>query len=842
MILPLKYTSILALLVQVSFAATLQVTTLKDEDDGSADPGLGTGLSLREAISYGAEGDTIVFAASLSGATITLENGQIQVDKLLEIDGSALDQAVILRGSDSDRLLEVVEGGDLTIRSVILENGYAFNDDPGNTGGAIRAAGALKLVNCLLRNNQGFFGGAISIHDGATVQILNTTFYENEATAAGGAILNDDSVLILEHSTLTKNHAAQGGGIWMLTGEILLGNSIVAGNSASVRGADIRITGTINVAGVNVLSTLDDSGLSAGSAVIVADARLAPLANYGGPTPSIPPLPGSPAIDAATSSTMATDQRGAPRPAGTARDIGAVEAHFYTVTTMADASPGSLREGLSLGAFTTAVQFDPSLNGATLILTEGELSSTRSLAISGYGLSEGLTIDANGAFTNNRVLRINAPHTIFMEYLTLRGGQTTGINSNDHSGGGLLNRGNLIMQNCHITANYSSQHGGGIEHQGNLLRVVDSTVNQNTAQKDGGGISGRFANRIEVLRSTLSGNEGASGGGIALFQTTLDLTACSLIENHARTDGGGAYLRRGGFSSARNSTFARNFAAKSGGGIFSFDNTSLILEHCTIANNESIGAGGGIWNADQLTLANTVIGDNQAGETNAREIYEHPSNSQIKLVGVNCVAYVGSATSLTAGPQLIVAAPNLGPLGNYGGSTLTKAPLPNSPLIDVGGTTELMIDQSGESRIKSGTADIGAVEYEAAITLPLMLAVNSDGDGIPFGVKDALGLTPGIANAGSSRLLSAPLVQDSGALQLSFMVNPSPLLPLKIILERASTLNPADFQEIYRYNPNSHHNESNGIEETRDGETILLNDTTPPVNQAFYRLKVELDL
>lgn len=841
MISPLKFTSILALLVQVSFASTLQVTTLEDEDDGSADPGLGTGLSLREAINYGAEGVTIVFAASLSGATITLENGQIQVDKLLEIDGSALDQAVILRGSGSDRLLEVVEGGDLTIRSVILENGQAFNDDPGNTGGAIRADGALKLVNCLLRNNQGFFGGAISIHGGATAEILNTTFYENEASV-GGAILNDNSVLILEHSTLTKNHAAQGGGIWMLTGEIFLENSIVAGNSASFMGADIRNTGTINVAGVNVLSTLDDSELSAGSAVIVADARLAPLANYGGPTPSIPPLPGSPAIDAATSSTMATDQRGAPRPAGTAQDIGAVEAHFYTVTTMDDGSPGSLREGLSPGEFTTAVQFDPSLNGATLILTEGELSSTRSLAISGYGLSEGFTIDANGASTNHRVFRINDPHTIFMEYLTLRGGQTTGTNPNDHSGGGLLNRGNLIMQNCHITANQSSQHGGGIEHQGNLLRVVDSTVNQNTAQNDGGGISGRFANQIEVLRSTLSGNEGFSGGGIALFQTTLDLTACSLIENHARHDGGGAYLRQGGSSSARNSTFARNFAAISGGGIFSFDNSSLILEHCTIANNESAGAGGGIWNGDQLTLANTVIGDNQAGDTNAREIREHTSNSQITLEGVNCVAYLGSTTSLTAGPQLIVTAPNLGPIGNYGGSTLTKAPLPNSPLIDAGGATELMIDQTGESRIKNGTADIGAVEYEAAITLPLMLVVNSDGDGIPFGVKDALGLTPGIANAGSSRLLSAPLVQDSGALQLSFMVNPSPVMPLRIILERASTLNPQDFQEIYRYNPVSLHNEPNGIEETRDGETILLHDTTPPVNQAFYRLKVELDL
>jgi hypothetical protein len=61
------------------------------------------------------------------------------------------------------------------------------------------------------------------------------------------------------------------------------------------------------------------------------DPRLDPLGDYGGPTWTRAPQPGSPALDAvpASHSTLTTDQRGQPRPDeaadGGACDIGAVE-------------------------------------------------------------------------------------------------------------------------------------------------------------------------------------------------------------------------------------------------------------------------------------------------------------------------------------------------------------------------------------------------------------------------------------------------------------------------------------------------------------------------------------
>jgi hypothetical protein len=56
------------------------------------------------------------------------------------------------------------------------------------------------------------------------------------------------------------------------------------------------------------------------------DPKLDPLDNNGGPTPTVALLPGSPAIDGAKRPpACVADQRGFPRPAGSAADIGAYE-------------------------------------------------------------------------------------------------------------------------------------------------------------------------------------------------------------------------------------------------------------------------------------------------------------------------------------------------------------------------------------------------------------------------------------------------------------------------------------------------------------------------------------
>jgi hypothetical protein len=96
-----------------------------------------------------------------------------------------------------------------------------------------------------------------------------------------------------------------------------LNNTIVAGNSASY---DPNVSGSFS--GVDNLTN--------------DNPQLALLANYGGPTQTMPPLFGSPAIDAGDDSAtnlFTTDQRGRPRLSGLHVDIGAVEAQYAPSTS-----------------------------------------------------------------------------------------------------------------------------------------------------------------------------------------------------------------------------------------------------------------------------------------------------------------------------------------------------------------------------------------------------------------------------------------------------------------------------------------------------------------------------
>jgi hypothetical protein len=98
-------------------------------------------------------------------------------------------------------------------------------------------------------------------------------------------------------------------------------NSILCPNAPS----DTNIFGPIVDAGNNIDSDMQNS-LTNSTSLNGVNPDLAPLGNYGGPTPTMALLPGSPAIDAADPTDFpATDQRGVPRPFGPAPDIGAFE-------------------------------------------------------------------------------------------------------------------------------------------------------------------------------------------------------------------------------------------------------------------------------------------------------------------------------------------------------------------------------------------------------------------------------------------------------------------------------------------------------------------------------------
>ena len=268
-----------------------------------------------------------------------------------------------------------LSGDTFTNNTASVESGAVDNW----AGGLVTATGDTFVGNSAL------YGGAIG-NEWGTVRVADSTFNANSATTgAGGAILNYNpndgfnNGLSVVDSTLTGNSAVQGGGIATSSNDTLtLDNAIVSGNTAST--ANPNILGMITTDdGYNLVGVKDgSSGLSAstdlsGTAASPLNAPLSPLGYYGGPTETMAPLPGSPAIGTGDNNGgPATDQRGFARSTGAGGDIGADESLYYVVNTTADSDDGSaagatisLRDAIEYGAdanpsFATVITFDPS--------------------------------------------------------------------------------------------------------------------------------------------------------------------------------------------------------------------------------------------------------------------------------------------------------------------------------------------------------------------------------------------------------------------------------------------------------------------------------------------------
>jgi len=132
--------------------------------------------------------------------------------------------------------------------------------------------------------------------------------------------------------------SGSGGGIYNDQGQTVSLNSLVAANRASTAGPDVA--GLITSQGYNLVGATNGSrGWMAadltGNTNAPLNPMLGPLRDNGGPTFTMAPLPGSPAIDQGQSGGLATDQRGRPRRidkgaasnaiGGDASDIGAYE-------------------------------------------------------------------------------------------------------------------------------------------------------------------------------------------------------------------------------------------------------------------------------------------------------------------------------------------------------------------------------------------------------------------------------------------------------------------------------------------------------------------------------------
>jgi uncharacterized repeat protein (TIGR01451 family) len=332
-------------------------------------------------------------------------------------------------------------------------------------GGLFNARrGTITITPCGVSGNSASAGGGL-YNAGGTATLTGVTVAANTAVVAGGGLFNARrGTVTITTCTVSGNSGAGGGGLYNLGTASLIATTI-AGNSATVGGGIDNETGgsatlenTIvaantdsgtpsdigggNAAGVtgsyDLVGTGGSGGLAGGTGNIIltnlASLGLGALGYYGGPTETIPLLPGSAAIGTGTTIPgISTDQRGL-SPSGATPDIGAFQSQGFTLSVVAGSTPQGAGTGIAFAnpLAVTATPNDPlepvaggvvnfsvnpasngasaNLSAATAIIGSNgiaEVTATANSTIGSYTVSAsaiGTTSSVNFALTNDVVL------------------------------------------------------------------------------------------------------------------------------------------------------------------------------------------------------------------------------------------------------------------------------------------------------------------------------------------------------------------------------------------------------------------------------------------------------
>ena len=380
----------------------------------------------------------------------------------------------------------------------------------------------------------------------------------------------------------------------------------------------------------------------------------------------------------------------------------------------------SLREAIDAAVAGDTID----IPAGTYTLTLGsQLTIDVGLTLTGAGSGDTIIQADTAPMTANfRVLYTEAGN-VTISGVTIQNGNT------NQDGGGIYNKGAVTLIDTTVKDNNSSAEfsgGGGIYNYFNVsLTLINSVITGNSAP-NGGGIYALEGVTVTVVDSTVGNNEAAGpsffegrGGGIYFFDSTFTLTNTTIDNNTASKDGGGIYIE-GGFSfdvsSLVNTTISGNIAMEDGGGIFAYGDYggTVSIVNNTITNNVAGDAGGGIFNEAgnylMLELVNTIVADNTA-------LVGDDCNGMATSFGHSLIGNVTGCDYTSATGDLVGSSGNpidarLGSLQVNGGPTETHALL-SGPAVDGGDDTASPgTDQRGVLRPQGAASDIGAFELD----------------------------------------------------------------------------------------------------------------------------------
>ncbi len=511
-----------------------------------------------------------------------------------------------------------VASGNVTFTDSLIE----FSDAKGGNGGAFHVAGgSVTITNSRIRGNDAEAGGGGGIHvSGGTLNISSTTLDANEANGKGGGIAISGGSATVSHVTLYNNLSdsstnSDASGIHVSGGSFRLRNSIIGSTDGN---ADCGG----NALAQNVGNLIEDNTCSP-QASGSPDLNSNFLVSYFLPNQNSPALGiGDPAICKA----FPVDQRGITRPEQGC-DAGSVERDGFNIITVnanannspdtvctlseafATADDGSTRVGCNDG--------ESNQVATDLIKLQLDVTLTASLT----DVDTNIVLDGGGY----KVSRPSGNVSTFSPFTVTENGDLTMRNItienfSQTSGGGVLNKAKLTLEDCVFKDNTDTSNAGG----GGAVRV-----------------EGTSDRTLVVDRCLFKDNTSSNEPGAAIKADGGDVTIrdSSFIGNNSPNDSGAAIYFGGGSGTVHNNTFSGNTCSGSGCAVFN-NGAALDLTHNTFWDNTSStsgntdtvyhGSGTSYWRNSILghsaPRTNPICGGNPpgAGLQNGRVVWNGP--------------------------------------------------------------------------------------------------------------------------------------------------------------------------------------------------------------------------
>jgi hypothetical protein len=350
--------------------------------------------------------------------------------------------------------------------------------------------------------------------------------------------------------------------------------------------------------------------------------------------------------------------------------------------------------GQYITAYASTIADNSAQYGGGFYSMGGHITITQSIISGNVATQSGGGVFTGGFYTN-------------WASAVIDGSQITG-NTADF-GGGICGGGFSSLEISNSLISHNSAYGGGGIHVGYAtLTMRISTLSSNTAN-EGGGIRNMDHGAVTLNNSNFTENRAGTGGAIYNYSGTITLTNSTLNDNLVDwgSRSGGAIYNHSGSITLENNTLSSNLAdGGSGGGIYNEYYGTISVNSSTLMGNSASFSGSSITNYGALTVTASIL----SGEGSAS------CTGSIISQGYNIAN--DNSCDLTGPGDMNSISPQLGPLQDNGGPTLTHMPQPGSPAIDAGDPLNCPpTDQRGIPRPQDGTGDgqaicdIGSVEY-----------------------------------------------------------------------------------------------------------------------------------